>query len=260
MNWNQTTKKVLNVALMLTFMIGIGLAASAPAEAQWRNGQWRNGQGRNDGRGRWDENRTRQAGVIYGYLMGYRNGAFVLRNGYRVNMRDLDDYRDDSQGWISGMHFRDEYRSSFRRGFELGFRDAQSNRQRRYTRNDLERVLDDTIRNVYGQNSLDDDDWERRNRDRWNDRYGRNDRDWRDRDGRFDRNEISRIAQQNGYREGLEQGREDRARRRSFDVDNSSEYRNALIGYRSEFGDRSFYQQAFREAFRRGYNEGYRNR
>lgn len=251
MNLKETTKKAINVALMLTFMIGIGLAANVPAQAQWRNNN-------QDGRGRWDQNRTRQAGVIYGYLMGFRNGAFVVRNGYRVNMKELDDYRDDSQGWISGMHFRDQYRDSFRRGFELGFRDAQSNRQRRYTRNDLERVLDDTIRNVYGQNSLDDDDWERRNSDRWRDRYGRNDR-WNDRDGRFDRDEVSRIAQQNGYREGIEQGREDRTRRRRYDVDNSSEYRNALIGFRPEFRDRSFYQQAFREGFRRGYDEGYRN-
>ncbi|HET9531463.1 MAG TPA: hypothetical protein VFQ92_13985 [Blastocatellia bacterium] len=248
MNWKEARKRTLNVALMFVFLLGAGFVASAPAQAQNRDYRYNQG-----GRGPWDENRTEQAGLIFGYLRGYIDGRVARNYGSRIDYNDTENYRNDSLGWISGMHFRDEYRKRYRAGYELGFKESQSNRRSRYSRSDFERVLNDSMRNVYDQDILAENLG-------WYDR-GRRDGRWNDRDGRYDRydrSEVYRIAQQNGYREGLEHGNQDRARRRNYDYDDSSEYRNALVGYRSEYGDRSAYQQAFREGYRRGYDEGYR--
>lgn len=251
MNWKETRKKTLSFAFMIAFMLGIGLAVSESAHAQYRD----YGRYNQDGRGPWDENRTRQAGLIFGYLRGYTDARQAMRYGYRVDYNDTANYRNDTLGWISGMHFQNEYRERYRDGYELGFREAQANRRSRYSRNDFERVLNDSIRNVYDRDILSDNEgWDDRDgRGRWDDR-GR----WNDRDGRFDRNEVYRIAQQNGYREGFEHGNQDRARRRNYDYDDSSEYRNATSGFRSEYRDRNLYQQGFRDGYRRGYEEGYR--
>lgn len=248
MNWNEMRKKTLTIALMVVFAVGAGLAASATAQAQYRD---YDRYGRND-RGRWEKDRTKDYGLIYGYLRGYPDGWRALRNGYRVNHKDVANYRNDSQGWLSWMDHRDTYRDAYRKGFELGFKEAQANRQPRYNRTHLERVLGTSIRNAYGRDDFVDDYWDdRRGNGRWNDRYD-------DRNRRYDRNEVYRIAQQNGYREGFRHGSQDRARRQRYDYDDSREYRSALTGYRSEYGNRSAYQQAFRDGYRRGYDEAYR--
>jgi flagellar biosynthesis/type III secretory pathway protein FliH len=72
------------------------------------------------------------------------------------------------------------------------------------------------------------------------------------------RQELYRIASQNGYRDGLRLGRQDRARNRQSDFDNHREYRDAVNGYRNEYRAREYYQQAYREGFRSGYEDGYR--
>jgi hypothetical protein len=76
--------------------------------------------------------------------------------------------------------------------------------------------------------------------------------------GTVRRNEIVRIAQQNGYRDGFSHGRADRVRHRGFSFADSMQYRTALSGYRWGFGDRDFYRQVYREAYRRGYQEAFR--
>ena len=104
----------------------------------------------------------------------------------------------------------------------------------------------------------DDDDWDDRDRGR-NRRDRDRDRD-RDNDGINDRSEIIRYAQNAGYREGFNAGRNDRASGRSYDYDDHSAYRDATIGYRSDYGSESTYRNYFRAGFRRGYEDGYQNR
>jgi hypothetical protein len=88
--------------------------------------------------------------------------------------------------------------------------------------------------------------------------YYRND-NWRGNGLQFRRNEIIRIAQQTGYRDGFSQGRSDRFRRLRYGFDNSSHYRGGLSGFRWHSGDRELYRRVYREAFRRGYIAGFRS-
>jgi hypothetical protein len=84
------------------------------------------------------------------------------------------------------------------------------------------------------------------------------DRD-RDRD-RFDREDVMRIARENGYRDGLRMGEEDREIGRRFDADNNIMFRRADSGYRWEYGFRDLYRRMYRDAFIRGYEDGFHGR
>jgi hypothetical protein len=258
MNWKEMRKRLSGTALAAALMFAFAIAASSTAQAQNRDYDYRNDRnGRYDQR-QWDRERTKQYGFIYGYHIAYSEA----RNVSTRNFKDAPGYRNPV-GHLSIMGYLDTYRDNYRRGFEIGFKESQSGRERRYRRADVERVLGGNIKEMYSRYGNYDPRYDRD--DDYYDRDGRGgyDRDGRggyDRggNGRYDRNEVSRIAQENGYRSGLRSGEEDRTRRRSYRLNDSSDYRNATDGYRSEYGDRNLYQQAFRDGFRRGYDEGYR--
>jgi hypothetical protein len=65
-------------------------------------------------------------------------------------------------------------------------------------------------------------------------------------------------AFQNGYRDGLEKGREDAGDNDRYDVNRHSWYRSATRGYENEYGSRSDYTARYRDGFQAGYDEGYR--
>ncbi|MFL6215763.1 MAG: hypothetical protein ACJ74J_17910 [Blastocatellia bacterium] len=251
-----------SAALMLVLSVMLSASAQAQNRDYDRGGQ-------NGYQGQWSRDRTRDYAMKLGYHTGYSEVRDASQNGgSRRNLRDIPGYRNDSNGYLSWMNYRDDYRSSYRRGFEMAYQDFVSNRPRRYTRQDVERALGRNLKETYNDDRYDRDDWypgrrdDNRGGDR--DRDGRNDRN--DRDGRNDRNdrndhnEVYRVAQQNGYREGLRQGQDDANRRRGSNYENDSRYRDALSGYRAEYGNRDDYRRAFREGFRQGYEEGYRNR
>lgn len=227
-------------------LITIGLVTNQVAVAQTtRDYRYDD---RYDDRVRWDEARERR----YAYLLGYHNGYSEGRDHrfHRISYKDMPSYRDGMNGWLAWMGDRGTYRKHYRDGYEEGFKDGQNGRNRRYDRDDVERVLGGDLKGVY------DDGFPDRGRGRG---HGRNDGRYDDGyGGRFDRDQVYRIAQQNGYNLGVRHGQEDRARRRGYDFDHSSQYRDASSGYRSEYGNRDFYRQAFREGYRRGYDEGYR--
>lgn len=98
----------------------------------------------------------------------------------------------------------------------------------------------------------------RGNRDR-----DRRDRDYR-RDDRYGRNggygNISQIAINQGYQDGLYTGSSDAQRRQSYNPQRSHFYRNGH-GDNGGYGriDNSYqFQQAYRSGFLQGYQEGYR--
>jgi hypothetical protein len=252
MNFTNLRKMIGGTALTLVLLAGIGIATSGTAQAQFRNDDRYNGQGR------WDRNRVEQFALMLGYHNAYTEGKEAADNGRRVNFRDMPGYRNSDNGYKTWMGHDDTYRTSYRRGYEAGFRDGQERRGRRYDRNDIERVLGDSLKNVYGDDRYDrfddrDDRYDRGN-GRWDDR--RNDRN--DRYDRNDRNQIIRMAQQNGFNDGVRRGQEDRSRRRGNEATRESEYRDGMRGYRSEYGNRDIYRQAYRDGFLRGYNEAYR--
>jgi hypothetical protein len=187
---------------------------------------------------------------LLGYHQAYGENRDV--NGRQASYRDMPGYREGTNGHLVWMGDRNTYRDSYRKGYKEGFEDAQRSRQRRYDRGDVERVLGASLKDVYNDDRYDRDDNHSGNR-RDRDNSGQ-----RDRAGRNDRNEVNIIAQQNGYRDGLRHAEGDRNQRRANEYGNVREYRDALSGYRSEYGDREQYRQAYREGFRRGYDE--RNR
>lgn len=241
MNFTSMRRKIGGAALTFAMLAGIGFAASDTAQAQYR----RYDDYRYDDQVRWERERTREYAFILGYHNAYTEGQEAAERGYRPDYRSMPGYRNSDNGWRPWMGHDDTYRDSYRRGYEAGFKDGQAGRNRRYDRRDVERVLGTSLGNVYDDDNYNDRDY----------RYDRRDNRRYD-DRRY--NDVYSVAQQNGYRDGIRQGQEDRARRRGYDADNSSEYRNALRGYRSEYGNRAAYQRAYREGFVRGYDEGYR--
>ena len=75
--------------------------------------------------------------------------------------------------------------------------------------------------------------------------------------GRYER-DFYRMAQHQGYRDGVWEG-ENRSRSgRSYDPYGTHSYKKATDGYNSRMGPKSEYQRAYREGYLRGYNEGFR--
>jgi hypothetical protein len=218
---------------MLTFGFALAatVAVSSPALAEGPNG----------GRGVVDINGLvnvdvavqRYPGSGYGGSYGYQNG---YREGQREGERDARDnkdygfkrddvYEDAERGFRGGS--KSAYRADFRRGYEDGY-DAG------YRRLGGRRGGYPGPGGGYGGGYPD-----------------------RDRDG-IPETRRERIAFNNGYADGLEAGRRDADRRRSFDPDSDSRYRAANRGYSSGYGTRDFFRDEYRTGFRSGYEVGYR--
>jgi hypothetical protein len=75
-------------------------------------------------------------------------------------------------------------------------------------------------------------------------------------DGGYAR-QIERRAYDKGYREGLEEGRNDARRHRDFAPARHDEYRDADDGYHRGDGDREFYRRNYRRGFEVGYRESF---
>ena len=75
--------------------------------------------------------------------------------------------------------------------------------------------------------------------------------------GIYDR-EGGSVGFRNGYRDGLTKGREDAEDGDRYDVNRHSWYRSATRGYENEHGTRYEYIDRYRAGFEAGYAEGYR--
>ena len=65
-------------------------------------------------------------------------------------------------------------------------------------------------------------------------------------------------AQQYGYQDGLNDGRNDRATGHSFRPTQDDNYRNASRGWNGSV-DRNQYKSAYRQSYEQGYQQGYNN-
>jgi hypothetical protein len=70
-------------------------------------------------------------------------------------------------------------------------------------------------------------------------------------------NEMYRVAQDYGYRDGLNKGAEDGRDRDRYNPEGAGDYKKATNGYNSDYRNKDSYKQAYRDAFLRGYDEGY---
>lgn len=105
----------------------------------------------------------------------------------------------------------------------------------------------------------DDDDYYRRRRNDGS--YGRNDGRYGRNDGYYGRDsynqQLRQVALNNGYNEGIDEGRKDADRGDRFDYYDEGDYRSGTKGYNSRYGNKDLYRQYFREGFARGYRQGY---
>ena len=65
------------------------------------------------------------------------------------------------------------------------------------------------------------------------------------------------AAYDNGFRDGLEKGREDAQDNDSFDPVRHSRYRSADRGYDERYGTKEQYKLTYRDGFEAGYQQGY---
>jgi hypothetical protein len=127
------------------------------------------------------------------------------------------------------MGSRTIFRDYFRRGFVQGFTDAHHGRAMRYSQGDIDKLNSGFTPGVPAT-------------------------------GQRPERDIARIAGQNGYRDGQRRGSYDASRGRRTDPDTVVQFKTAMNGYRTQYGDRDSYRQAYRDGFRRGYVEAFQGR
>ena len=115
---------------------------------------------------------------------------------------------------------------------------------------------------IYGDDRVNSRNNDRRYRDRnyggvyQDDRYGNSyPNAYPDSNRRYGNNSV---PFDNGYRDGLEKGREDARDRDSYDPVRHSWYRNGDRGYNSRYGTKDSYKLTYRDGFEAGYDEAYR--
>jgi hypothetical protein len=154
MKTNLLTKRVIGFVFGISLLLGIGLASSSEAQAQWRDPTWQQREQIRRQR-EWEREQRRRERQIrrdrryddrYGYNdnLGYYGGSFQLRqtalnagynegikegrkdrnNGERYEYRDEEDYRNANTDYSSRLGDRELYRQYFRQGFVNGYADG----------------------------------------------------------------------------------------------------------------------------------------
>jgi flagellar biosynthesis/type III secretory pathway protein FliH len=161
-----------------------------------------------------------------GYDEGRRAGEDDARRGRSFDYRRHDDYRDADEGYRDrGNTSRNAYRQAFRQGFADGYDEGY----RRYAR---------AGRGTYG--------------------YPNNPNIYRG-SGRYPSYGYGSPAAANGYRDGVEQGRNDARHGDRYDPIRASRYRSGDHDYDRRYGSRDDYKREYRAAFQQGYDQGYRD-
>lgn len=122
MNSNKVVKSI-GAALALMIALGLAPVASASTPGQDEHGRW---------------NRAHM--TRYAYALGYNRGYEDAAQGSYHSYREIQRWREGTEGWENPMGTRTTFRDNFRRGFARGFMDARSNRPRRYTQSDVDKI------------------------------------------------------------------------------------------------------------------------
>jgi hypothetical protein len=78
------------------------------------------------------------------------------------------------------------------------------------------------------------------------------------RQARHENRRVERRAYENGFRDGVEAGRDDARHHERFDPIRAKRYRQGDHDYDRRYGSRDDYQREYRAAFQQGYEQGYR--
>jgi len=211
---------------VLLLAAGVGIATQACAAQTYGYGY----PNRNGGYGRDIERRA--------YDNGYREGLQEGRNDAQHNRNfspeKHSEFRDADNGYHRGDGDRDFYRRTYRQGFQTGYRESF-----------------DRIARGYGNGG-------------YGNRGGvykgpvyQDRRVYQDPRGINPRGGYANIAAQNGYRDGIEAGRNDARDRSRYDPVRAKLYRDGDHDYNNRYGDRDAYKREYRAAFEQGYREGY---
>ena len=116
--------KGITVALALLVTLGLSVMATAATPGQYdRNNRW-----------------SRAHMTRFAYALGYSRGYEDAAQGSYHSYRQLQRWREGTEGWEDPMGTRTVFRDNFRRGFARGFMDARSNRPRRFSQSDVDRL------------------------------------------------------------------------------------------------------------------------
>jgi hypothetical protein len=224
-------KRLRTFGMMAALILGLGTVGQAH--------DYGTDSGRYDREG-WQD--ARRQGYEQGYRDGAQHGQADRQRGVGYDIRN-NDFKKGDRGYNKAVGNKGEYKKGYREGYQAGYDRAYYARgQGRY--GDIYGRGDDRYGDVYGR------------RDGRDDRYGRWDPSDRgvysDRRGGY-----SGVAYQNGYRKGLEDGRNDVRKNKAYDPQGHDDYSDADNGYHSEYGSKQAYKQEFRNGYRRGYQEGF---
>lgn len=144
-------KRVMRVVLGLSLLLGIGLASSPVAQAQWQDPNWQRQQQREQLRrqrewereqrrrqrdnSRYDDRygdrygnggsfQLRQTALNAGYNEGVKEGRKDRSRNDRFDYRDEEDYRNANTDYSSRLGNRELYAQYFRQGFVNGYTDG----------------------------------------------------------------------------------------------------------------------------------------
>jgi len=117
----------IGIALALLVTLSFGVAASARTAGQGDRGN------------RWSRGHMTRYAFALCYSRGYDDAS---QGSYR-SYREVQRWREGTEGWEDPMGTRNSFRDNFRRGFARGFMDARSHRNRRYTQSDIDRIRED---------------------------------------------------------------------------------------------------------------------
>lgn len=149
MKSNLSTKRVMGFVFSLSLLLGIGVAASSQAHAQYRDPNWQRDQSRRQRdwereqrRRRSDRNdrdyrndtaeqynwggsyQLRQTALNAGYNEGIKEGRTDRSRGERFEYRDESDFRNANKDYSSRLGNRELYAQYFRQGFVNGYTDG----------------------------------------------------------------------------------------------------------------------------------------
>ncbi len=152
MKTNLLAKKVISVVFGLSLLLGIGMASSSEANAQYRDPSWQREQLRRQREWEREQRRRqrqaqrdyryddrystadqynyggsyqlRQTALNAGYNEGIKEGRKDRDRGERFEYRDEEDFRNANTDYSSRLGSRALYQQYFRQGFLNGYTDG----------------------------------------------------------------------------------------------------------------------------------------
>jgi hypothetical protein len=156
-------------------------------------------------------------------------GRDVRERGAALDFR-TDAYEAGDRGYRAYLGPADEYRNGYREGYKNGAEDAHKGITTRLEETfrytipaDPDKVREDRYVTIYQQR-------------RW---------------------EPSHVAEDIGYRDGVNAGLNDFRRKQKFDMTDHDAWKEADHGYHKSYGNKDQFKAAYRAAYEAGYKDGF---